>query len=292
MEISLYGGNGFIGNTFYYRQMTLPDLFCDNIHKIARYSRRPIFNITPGKYDGQILYLISTTHNYNVLEDATIDVDTNLTVLTETLDSWRHNHPMATFNFVSSWFVYGDNGYDGDIECHEWAPCNPKGFYSITKRCAEQLVISYCETFNLKYRILRLANVVGRSDNNVSAKKNALQYLLNKMNAGEDIDVYEKGEFFRNYINVNDCSDAIRLVMEKGEKNAIYNIGSSNCLFISMLVYAAMKMDYKGKFNFIEQKSFHKTVQTKSFAMNTNKLKELGFVPYYDTGEKIIDSLL
>ena len=42
----------------------------------------------------------------------------------------------------------------------ENALCDPKGFYSITKRTAEQLLISYCETFNIKYRIVRILCVV------------------------------------------------------------------------------------------------------------------------------------
>jgi nucleoside-diphosphate-sugar epimerase len=282
--ISLYGGTGFVGDQFYTAAMFSSAKPCD-VHIIPRWKRKPVA-------DTEILYMISTTHNYNVLEDAGIDVETNLKVLTETLDSWRFNNPNNTFNFISSWFVYGSNGYDGDIQASEWSPCNPKGFYSITKRCAEQLIVSYCETFNLNYRIMRLANVAGNNDKGVSARKNALQYLINKMKAGEDIDVYERGEFFRNYIHVVDAVSAINCVMEKGEKNQIYNVGAHNCLFISLLLHAADQIGYKGKFNFIEQKSFHKTVQTKSFTMNTGKLKSLGFVPYYDTPEKIVDSLL
>lgn len=306
MEISLYGGTGFIGSTFVDRQVNVynPGDIWDNIHKIARWSNRPIPNT-------DILYLISTTHNYNVFKDATIDVDTNLLHFTETLDSWRHNNPNGVFNFISSWFVYGNEypavGHEAHVKAwndlcgegyythdggaDERDECHPKGFYSITKRCAEQLLISYAETFGLKYRILRLSNVLGKGDKNVSKQKNALQYMIKEMQEGHDIDVYEKGEFYRNYIHVHDCCDAIRLVMEKGDLNTIYNIGGGNYEFIDMLNEASVRMLYTGKFNFIEQKDFHKTVQAKSFTMNTDKLKSLGFVPAYDIAG-LIDSLL
>lgn len=302
MEISLYGGTGFIGSMF----CTFQPLF-DEIHVIPRWSVRPV-NTT---LDGQILYLISTTHNYNVMQDATIDVQTNLMHFTEALDSWRHNNPMAVFNFVSSWFVYGNEypavgwgafkkAYNdtygenyitrsgGALETDE---CHPRGFYSITKRCAEQLLMSYAETFNLKYRILRLSNVLGKSDKNISKQKNAFQYLINEMKEDREIEIYENGDFYRNYIHVEDCCDAIQLVMKEGDKNAIYNVGAHNRKFIDMIQYAAKKLDYTVPLKFIDQKSFHKTVQAKSFMMDTERLEDLGFKPNY-TMETMIDSLL
>ena len=70
-KISVYGGTGFIGGTFC-------EMFPEEIVLIPREERKP-------KSDN-ILYLISTTSNYNVLEDVTLDVKTNLNVLMETLE--------------------------------------------------------------------------------------------------------------------------------------------------------------------------------------------------------------
>lgn len=293
MEISLYGSTGFIGSNFY-NNFSAP-WENDQIHCIPRWSRRPASS-------GDILYTISTTHNYNVFDDATFDVKTNLVVLTETLESWRHNNPNAIFTLISSWFVYGDEypkcgheamkkawndmcgaGYytrnGGATENDE---CHPRGFYSITKYCAEQLLISYAKTFGLKYRILRLGNVLGRDDK-ATAKRNAFQYLVNKMKNGEIIDVYEKGEFYRNYSHVDDICEAIHLVMTRGDLNSTYNVGNfENYRFIDMLNYAAWGLGYKIPYNFIDQKEFHKNVQAKSFMMDTTKLQDLGFVNKYD----------
>ena len=47
----------------------------------------------------------------------------------------------TVFNFISSWFVYGKNN---EIPFREdYSQCNPTGFYSITKYCAEQLFKLY-----------------------------------------------------------------------------------------------------------------------------------------------------
>jgi nucleoside-diphosphate-sugar epimerase len=237
-----------------------------------------------------MLYLISTTHNYNVFTDPTLDVKTNLGVLTETLDSWKRNNPEGVFNFVSSWFVYG-NGYTPDDPAYEGSECNPRGFYSITKRCAEQLVKSFAETFDMKYRILRLCNIVGPGDK-PSKQKNALQFLINEMKVGNPIEIYEGGDFYRTYMHVADCAAALRLVMEKGNLNTVYNIGLDHPLhFGTTIKYCHEVLRSGSLITYIEQKEFHKKVQAKSFAMNCDKLYGLGFEPKYETYE-MLTSLL
>jgi len=266
MEISLYGGTGFIGSNFIKKFKDI-----DSIITISREMKVP-------RTYSEILYLISTTDNYNVFDDVTLDVRTNLLALTERLAAWQYNNPKGTFNFVSSWFVYGNNGEEISSEN---SPCNPSGFYSITKHCAEKLVESFAKSYKLNYRILRLCNVIGPGDKNVSKKKNALQNLINEMKKGNSIDIYGTGDFYRNYMYVTDVCEAIRLVMEKSEKNQIYNIGyPHNQRFIDMIYMAAHYTNYDmKKINEVKSSGFHDIVQVKSFKMNTQKLQNLEFQP-------------
>ena len=124
-----------------------------------------------------ILYTISTTDNYHVRTNPYIDIETNLTTLIRILENCKDKD--ITFNFISSWFVYGQN--DRTPFKEDDLSCNPTGFYSITKRCAEQLIISFCNTYGIKYRIFRLANVLGEGDQKISKKKNALQFLIKEI---------------------------------------------------------------------------------------------------------------
>lgn len=277
--LSIFGGTGFIGSQ--YRNMFQED---NDIYVRPRWSRRPT---TEGPSD--TLWLISTVHNYNVFKEPVLDVETNLVALCEGLESHKNNNPEGVFNFVSSWFVYGDHG---TTPVTENVSCFPKGFYSITKYTAEQLIQSYCQTFNLKYRIMRLCNVVGPGDT-PSAKKNALQYLISKMKNGEDIDIYGDGKFYRNYMHVSDVCLAMDLVMSKGQLNYIYNIGHpEHEWFIDHISYVASKIDYKKTINYIFPKEFHKQVQTTSFRMNTMRLRnDTGFEPLYSI-EEMLDDLI
>ena len=135
----MFGGTGFIGGTFH-------RLYSEDVVLVSRESKEFETN--------EVLYFISTTTNQSVFSNLHIDIDTNLSLFVDVLEKCKVD---VTFNFISSGFVYGNDIIDAkETDC-----CNPTGFYSITKRCAEQLLISFCETFGIKYRILRIGNVYG-----------------------------------------------------------------------------------------------------------------------------------
>jgi nucleoside-diphosphate-sugar epimerase len=257
-QISVFGGAGFVGSEFC-------KLYPDTSIKIPREDRDP--------KSRDALYMISTTDNYNVFSDPFIDIDTNLRVLMETLDRCKENN-IETFNFVSSWFVYGDT----ELPATEESYCNPKGFYSITKRCAEQLIISYCKTFNIDYRILRLCNIYGNNDLKVSKKRNAFQYLVDRLKDNLDINLYHNGEFYRNFMHVSDVCRAIMLVCNKGDKNSIYNIGSmNNYIFKDIIQIAVNETGSKSRIGSMEPPAFHNEVQVKDMTLDVKKLYSLGF---------------
>ena len=193
-----------------------------------------------------------------------------------------------TFNFISSWFVYGNV----PLPAKETATCDPKGFYSITKRAAEQLLISYCETFGLNYRILRLSNILGPQDKKVSKKKNALQYMINQLKNNEDISLYDGGNTYRDYLYVDDCVDAINLILEKGDLNTIYNIGSGYPTYIGKVIeYAKEQLNSTSNIGNIPPAEFHNIVQTKNMVLDTTKLQLLGFKPKYSSYD-IVNTLI
>lgn len=272
-KISVYGGTGFIGSRFC-------SLFKDEVLKIDRDSNQSKSN--------NILYFISTVDNYNIHNDLKVDINTNLIKLVEVLDYIKlHKDDVDfTFNFVSSWFVYGQNNEIPFNE--EYSKCNPTGFYSITKYCAEQLLKSFCNTFNIKYRIFRLANVVGEGDNKISNKKNALQFLIKEVVHNNEIPLYYGGEVLRDYIYVDDVCNAIRLCLDKSPLNQTVNIGSGvPYRFIDIINKAMTYSNSSSIIKHIDPTNFHNIVQVRHSYLDTTKLRSYGFQIQHD-----IDSIV
>jgi nucleoside-diphosphate-sugar epimerase len=267
-QISVFGSTGFIGSRFC-------ELYSSSSVKIPRDSFVPMTK--------DILYFISTIDNYNVHNDLHIDIDTNLTVLMNVLNNIKNqeNREEITFNFISSWFVYGQNH---EIPFREdYSKCNPTGFYSITKHCAEQLLISFCETYNIKYRIFRLANVVGEGDKKISKKKNAVQFLIKEIVHNRDVPLYYGGEVLRDYIYVDDVCDAVKLCIDKAPVNQIINIGSGEPYrFLDIINNAIEYAESTSQIQQIQPTKFHNIVQVRHSYLDISKLMSYGFMIKYD----------
>jgi nucleoside-diphosphate-sugar epimerase len=232
-----------------------------------------------------ILYGISTVHNYHMKEgDPFIDIDTNLRHFMKVLDANRKLFGESlTLNVVSTWFVYGTT----ELPAKETSPCNPTGPYSITAWARERLLESYCKTFGLRYRIIRLGNVIGIGDKKISRKKNALQYMIRELAQGREIELYKNGAI-RDFIDVRDCVEAIHLVLEKGNFNEIYNIANGKGYNVRDLVEVAWQAaEYTGKINEIPVPEFHRIVQTPNMWMDVKKLKSLGYFQKHDIAQSV-----
>jgi nucleoside-diphosphate-sugar epimerase len=126
----------------------------------------------------------------------------------------------------------------------------------------------------------------------VSKKKNALQYLINEIRENRDINLYDGGDLFRDYIHVDDAVQAINLVIEKGPVGEIFNIGNGEKVYLrESLEYVKNRMNSTSNFNSIEIVPFHKKVQTKNMVLDVSKIQNLGYVPKYNT-YKMLDSLI
>lgn len=274
-KISVFGSKGFIGSKFC-------ELHSDVSLPIDRNDYTPKSN--------NILYLISTIDNYNIHKDLHIDINTNLNVLMNVLENIDRDDKDLVFNFVSSWFVYGKNEITPFDE--EKSLCNPTGFYSITKRCAEQMIISFCETFDIKYRIFRLANVLGEGDFKISKKKNALQFLVKEVVENNDVELYNNGSAIRDYIYVDDVCNAIKCCIDNAPTNEIINIGNGKPYILADIIHQTIeKTNSSSKILNIKPPHFHDVVQVEHSYLNTSKLQSYGFKSQYNI-DQIIDKLI
>jgi nucleoside-diphosphate-sugar epimerase len=269
-NISIFGGNGFIGSNFI-------KSYAGKIDLVDKENPNPIYP--------EVVYTIGTTHNYNIFTEPTLDIETNLMKLINDLEVIRRSHSKFSINYLSSWFVYGKLNA---LPFNTSANCDPRGFYSITKLAAEKMLITYCETFDLNYRILRLSNIYGPGDKGVSVRKNALQYMINQVKNNEDVKLYNGGNVTRDYLHVEDAVNAIGLIANSNIFREIINVGSGRETKILDVIIAAKKIfNSSSNIESIESPEFHKILQSDRACLEVSKLKSLGFIEKFDLFKEV-----
>lgn len=265
--VSVFGSSGFVGS--------------EAVKKL-RHIRMERGELVPAT--NNILWLVSTVDNYNVYSSPTLDIETNQILLVRMLENARSRFGSDFIvNFVSSWFVYGN--HENEVVTEE-SECRPLGFYSITKRAAELMLMSYCETFNARYRILRLGSIIGNGDRKMSLKKNAFPFLVSQIARDIPVEIYSTSST-RDLMDVRDCADAISLVVSYGELDSIYNIGNGESVDIKEMLYVAQSICNNGTITEIPVPEFHKKVQTTNFRMGNSKLMKLGYIRKFNTIQTI-----
>jgi len=260
MAFSIYGGTGIIGS--YY---------------IGLYGGRPLPRDQWFPMEKEVLYLISTTSNS--YEQSLVHTKTNIDCLMKRLIACKEAGT-EVFNFVSSWFVYGDRN---DV-MKEDDECFPHGIYSVTKYCAEKIVIDYCSHYGMKWRIFRLGNIYGGPDKS-NGSRNALHYMVQELTASRSIEVVEG--LTRDYIHIYDACRAINKLSSEAPLNEIYNIGSGQSVPLSdCLNYCKRVLGSDSEINSRQAQSGEQSLK---MALDCGKLFDTGFLPIVSLEEGLYD---
>lgn len=135
-------------------------------------------------------------------------------------------YDISRFIYISSAAVYGNPIYTPINEEH---PCKPISIYGVSKYSSELLVLNYYRNYGLKYTILRLFNVYGPG-----MKNGVIYHFIKNMLLNRSVTIYGNGEQTRDFIYVEDVSEAIYSAMSRS-RDSIYNIGSGQAISIKQL---------------------------------------------------------
>lgn len=250
MSISVYGSTGIIGSYF-----------------VGLHGGRPLLRDQLAPMDKEALYLISTTSN--TYSDPLIHTDTNIDCLMKRLVACQRTG-LQTFNFISSWFVYGPTT---DIMA-EHSQCSPKGLYSITKYCAEQLVIDFCSFHGIDWRIMRLPNLYGGRDKS-DGQRNILHYIVQQLKASKAVEVVSG--LTRDYLHIYDVCQAINFLISSSPVNDVYNIGSGQETLLSDCIdFCAKTLNSQSTISFRPHRNHEQSLRMR---LDCRKLQALGFAP-------------
>lgn len=124
-------------------------------------------------------------------------------------------------------------------------PANPDSEYGWEKLFSERLYLAYARNYDLDIRIARFHNIYGPEGTYKGGKEKAPAAMCRKViEAVEHIDVWGDGEQTRSFLYIDDCIDAVRLLMQSDFKEPV-NIGSEEMVKINDLAILAMDVDKK-----------------------------------------------
>ena len=174
---------------------------------------------------------------------------------------------------ISSDEVYGQLVLSTDLPWTENSTINPRNPYSSSKASAELLVKAANQTHGLNYIITRCCNNYGKRQNH----RNLIPKIITSIINNKQIPIHGNGTQRREWIYVDDHCDAIMLLLEKGNINEVYNIGSGyECSNLEM-VYMICDIMNKGKdlITFVKDRPGHDF----RYSLDFSKIKQLGWEP-------------
>ena len=118
-----------------------------------------------------------------------------------------------------------------------------------------------------------MPNVVGGFDPKASPKKNAIHYMIGELKKGNDITLYNDGDIIKDIMHVDDVCRGINTVVNRGEFNTIYNIGSGQQTTLGDIIRTAKHL-LKSSSNISTKKAI-----TQDMFLDSQKLRSLGFQP-------------
>lgn len=302
-NIVITGGAGFIGSNFVrYINKKYPEVKITIVDKLTYASTIDTIkdllendNITFEKVDitdykniekiiknkDLIVNFAAESHNDNSLENPHNFLMSNVVGTYNLLELARKYN--IRYHHISTDEVYGDIALESTEQFNENSQYKPSSPYSATKAASDMLVKGWIRSFNLKATISNCSNNYGPYQH---PEKFIPRQITNILNNKKPI-LYGNGLNVRDWIHVEDHSQAIDLIIDNGKIGETYLIGVNNEVNnITVLKQILKEMNKEEDyFDFVEDRKGHDL----KYSINPTKLnKELNFKPKHTDFNKAL----
>ena len=292
MKILITGGAGFIGSNFIHFLLDNYDdqiinidklTYAGNLDNLGDISSNNNYEFYQGDildkkfikkvFDKSIDYVVNfaaETHVDRSIENSNQFIKTNVEGTQVLLDRALECN-IKNFVQISTDEVYGSINKGKFNENNKLKPNNP---YSASKASADLLLKAYHNTYNLPVNITRSSNNYGP----YQYPEKFIPLFITNIIQDKKIPLYGDGENIRDWIYVKDNCKAIDLVMRKGKRGEIYNIGANNEKSNIEITKAILKIMNKSEdiIKYVEDRPGHDY----RYALNNKKIRnELGWNP-------------
>lgn len=171
--------------------------------------------------------------------------------------------------FSSGGTIYGDR--KNTIPFLETDPKEPISYYGLSKQMIENSLQFEHRIAGLQYLVLRPSNPYGHGQN-LHGKQGLIAVSIGHILSSQPITIWGNGTAIRDYIYINDLSEAFYQLLQKGVVNEIINIGSGKGISINEIISILREVTGKEiKVEFVDSRK----ADVSNMILDITKLKSL-----------------
>jgi UDP-glucose 4-epimerase len=229
-----------------------------------------------------VVHLVHSTTPSTSMLNIPFDAESNIVSSIRLLEAVRR-HGIRRFLFISS----GGTVYGAPVRLpvSENHPTSPLCAYGVSKLAIEQYVNFYARTYGIEGTVVRLANPYGRHQL-VGTSIGAVANFLLRAARNQPIDVWGDGSIIRDYVHIDDVSEAIeRLLVRPWRDYELYNLGSGKgCSLNELIALIGMVIGSKPAVRYLPPRD----IDIPAIVLDSSKLeKEIGWRPTIELAEGI-----
>jgi dTDP-glucose 4,6-dehydratase len=295
------GGAGFIGSAFIRYLLRSSDFsgrilnydlltYAGSLHYLNGFENHPRYRFVQGDILNQplveklieehevdaIVHFAAETHVDRSIASALPFVETNVKGTLSLLEAVRKT-PHVHFHHISTDEVYGSLGESGAF--NENSPYRPNSPYSASKAASDHLVRAFAQTYGISTTLSHCSNNYGPCQH----PEKFIPLMIHNCLKNKPLPIYGYGANVRDWLYVDDHAEAVWLILQKGKKGQVYDIGGDTELSNLELLYQLIELmqkersgDYRSLIRFVKDRPGHDF----RYAIDTTKIRnELGWHP-------------
>ena len=221
--------------------------------------REVIFNLA-----GQVSHIDS-------MRDPQTDLEINCRSQLTILEACRRNNPAVKVVFAGTRQVYGKPDRLPVDEQHLVRPTDING---INKVAGEYYHLVYNNVFGVRACSLRLTNVYGPRQLVKHNRQGFIGWFVRLAVEGRQIQIYGDGSQMRDFVYVDDVSDAfLRAGATDAVNGDVFNVGGSEPIAHRDLVRLLLDVAGTGTFTFVDWPADEKAIDIGSFYADSTRFK-------------------